>query len=196
MKKICLFLCVFIFFTGCTSDVNIKNNSTKNLEKKLTFINYNEGYSFGNTQNAKIVIVEYSSYECRDCRNLHKNIGNLLKKYINNGNLLYIYKPVDHPKFKNDEKINKYFAPKRLDDIQNIFNKFDFYSKKPYATVKSVLNLKEEMIPNYESMNKAIANELSAGKITGTPTMYINGTKYEQVFTEQEFQKILDSYVN
>ncbi|WP_411682437.1 thioredoxin domain-containing protein [Clostridium thailandense] len=197
MKKIFLFFCIwnFIFLAGCANSVNTKDSSTKNLERKLAFINYNEGYSFGNTQNAQVVIVEYSSYECKDCRNLHKNIGTTLKKYVKSGKLLYIYKPVDHPKFQNDEKINKYFAPKSLDDIENIFDKFDLYSKKSYETVKAVLNLKEETVPNYETMNKAIENELTSGNITGTPTIYINGIKYKKVFTEQEFQKLLDSYI-
>lgn len=197
MKKISLFfyIGILIFFTGCTINTNMNNNNTKKLEKKITFINYNAGYSFGNTQNAKIVIVEYSSYECEDCRNLHKNIGNLLKKHIDNGDILYIYKSVNHPKFLNDEKINEYFAPKSLDDIENIFNRFDSYSRKDYKTVKSVLNLKEKTVSNYESMNKTISNEINVGKITGTPTIYINGIKYTKVFARQEFQKILDSYI-
>jgi|GEM_PF-4807119 len=198
MKKIFLLFCIgiCILFTSCTSNTANKSSSTKNLEKKLKFIDYNSGYSFGNTKNAKIVIVEYSSYECIDCRNLHKNIGSLLKKYIKNGTLLYIYKPVNHPKFKNDEKINMYFAPKSLDDIQNIFNKFDSYSRKPYPIIKSVLNLKETPVPNYAAIDKAISSEISLGKITSTPTIYINGKKYEKVFTEKEFEKILNSLLN
>lgn len=190
-KKVNLLFCIMICisFLGCGST----KNNTINTIKKPSFINYNEGYSFGN-KNAQIIIVEYSSYECKDCKNLHKNIGNVLKKYIESGKVLYIYKPVDHPKFVNDEKINRYFAPHNLEDIQNIFNKFDLYSKKPYSTVKSVLNLKEKEVPNYKAMNKTISNELTSGNITGTPTMYINGDKYEKVFTEKEFQKILDSY--
>lgn len=198
MKKIFLFfcICISIICTSCTSNVTTKSSNTKNLEKKLKFINYASGYSFGNTKNAKIVIVEYSSYECIDCRNLHKNIGSLLKKYIKDGRLLFIYKPINHPKFKNDEKINMYFAPRSLDDIQNVFNKFNDYSKKPYSTVKSVLNLRSTPVANYDSMNKAINHELTLGKITGTPTMYINGKKYEKVFTKKEFQKILNPLLN
>lgn len=127
---------------------------------------------------------------------MHKNISSLLNEYIKNGSLLYIYKPINHPKFKNDENINMHFAPKSLNDIQNVFNKFDTYSKKPYSTVKSVLNLKETPVNHYDSMSKAIAHELTLGKITGTPTMYINGKKYEKVFTKKEFQKILNSLLN
>lgn len=192
MKKIYLFfyIVILVFSIGCT---NIKSNTMKSTEKKLTFIDYNKGYSFG-SKRAKIVIVEYSSYNCKDCRDLHRNIGSVLRKYINDGNLLYIYKPVNHPKFKNDEKINRYFAPNSLDDIENIFNKFDSYSKKPYDTVKNVLNLKEKEVPNYEIINKAVENELTLGKITGTPTLYINEEKYEKVLTKEEFQKILNSF--
>lgn len=192
MKKKYLFFCIilFIFLMGCA---NIKINNTKNVTKKLSFINYNVGYIFGN-KNAKIVIVEYSSYECIDCRHLHKNIGPLLKKYIDSGDVLYIYKPVDHPKFINDGKINKYFAPSKYDDIESIFNKFDSYSHKSYATVKNVLNLSEKEVPNYETMRKTISKEISIGKITGTPTMYVNGNKYKNIFTEYEFQKIINSY--
>lgn len=198
MKKILLLfcICISIICTSCTSNVTTKSSNTKNLEKKLKFINYTSGYSFGNTKNAKIVIVEYSSYECIDCRNLHKNIGSLLNKYIKDGSLLFIYKPVNHPKFQNDEKINMYFAPKSLDDIQNVFNKFNDYSKKPYSTVKSVLNLRETPVANYDSMNKEISHELTLGKITCTPTMYINGKKYEKVFTKKEFEKILNPLLN
>lgn len=196
MKKIYLFFGILILFTGCTVTKNVKDNSVKELEKRLTFIDYNQGYRFGNIKNARIVIVEYSSYECSKCRNLHKNIGKVLKKYIDNGNLLYIYKPVDHPKFENDQKINQYFEPKSIDDIQKVFDKFDLYSRKPYSTVKSVLNLREQTVTNYESMNKAITTELKNGNVTGTPTMYINGIKYKQVFTKQQFQKILDSYLD
>lgn len=200
MKKIFLFFCIgiCIFFTGCTAKTKVanENNNTKNLEKKLKFIDYNSGYSFGNTKTAKIVMVEYSSYECIDCRNLQKNIGSLLKTYIKNGSLLYIYKPVNHPKFKNDEKINMYFAPKSLDDIENIFNKFDSYSRKPYPILKSVLNLKEVPVSHYSAMSKEISRELVLGKITTTPTIYINGKKYEKVFTKKEFEKILNSLLN
>ncbi len=196
MKKVYLFLCitVLIFFTACTN-TNTKNDNSKKTDKKPAFINYNEGYNFGN-KNAKITIVEYSSYECKDCRNLHKNIHSVLKKYIQNKTVLYIYKPVDHPKFINDEKINRYFAPQNLEDIENVFSKFDSYSNKTYDTVKNVLNLKEKDVPNYEEMDKSIRAEITSGNITGTPTLYINDKKYEEVFTEKDFQKILDSYKN
>ncbi|AYD40438.1 hypothetical protein D4Z93_07835 [Clostridium fermenticellae] len=198
MKKIRLSFCIFIciILTACSINTHTKKNSIKGLEKKLAFINYSAGYSFGNSKTAKIIMVEYSSYECIDCRNLHKNIDSLLKKYINNGTLLYIYKPVNHPKFPNDKKINRYFAPKSLDDIQNIFDKFDYYSKKPYPTLKSVLNLSDKTVLNYDFVDKTISKELLVGNITGTPTMYINGTKYDKVFTKQEFQRILDSLIN
>lgn len=191
VKKIVLFFCItiLVFSIGCA---NVKNNVRKDVEKKLAFVNYDEGYKFGN-KDAKIVIVEYSSYECRDCRDLHKNIGSVLKKYVDAGDVLYIYKPVDHPRFKSDEDINKHFAPNSLDDIENVFNKFDSYSKKPYETVKKVLNLKDTEVPNYETMNKAIQTELNTGNINGTPTIYINGKKSEKVLTKEEFQKMLDS---
>jgi thioredoxin-related protein len=198
MKRVFLFFCItiFLFSIGCSSRTNTKLNNINELEKKSTFVDYNQGYSFGNSKSARILIVEYSSYECKDCRDLHKNISNILKKYIDNGSLLYIYKPVDHPKFATDEKINRYFAPNNLDDIENVFSKFDSYSKKSYATVKTVLNLGEKEVPNYEFMNKSISNELTTGNITGTPTMYINGEKYDKIFTKEEFEKILDSYIN
>lgn len=197
LKRIFLFFCISLlaFFAGCASYANTKISKIKDLERKLSFVDYTQGYTFGNSKNAKILIVEYSSYECKDCRDLHKNICSILKKYIDDGTLVYIYKPVDHPKFVNDEKINRYFAPYNLNDIENTFNKFDSYHKKDYATVKNVLNLTEKEVPNYEAMSKAISNELTAGNITGTPTMYINGQKYDKVFTKEEFQKILDLYM-
>lgn len=203
MKKLPLvFLIILIIFS--ISCINLKKNTstkqtTNYLKSDITFIDLNQGYKFGN-KDAKIIMIEYSSYECIDCRDFHKSVDEILKKYVDDGSLLYVFKPVDHPKFKNDERINMYFVPKNFDDIQNVFNKFDLYSQKSYEEVKSVLKLNEVESSNYYEMNETIKKELIAGHIKGTPTIYINGIKYEydskSVHPQLEFEKLLKSQKN
>lgn len=192
--SIILILTVFLF--GCKSYVTDISKDPSVERTDISFINREAGYKFGN-DNAKIVIVEYSSYECIDCMNLHNNIKDSLKKAVESGNVLYIYKPIDHPKFENDDKINRYFEPKSLDDLSTIYSKFSDYSKKNWDNVKSVLRLSEVENSNYKNMSEIISNELKNGNISRTPTIFINNRKFvERIFTPEEFEKLINEELN
>lgn len=113
---------------GCSGQVaqRIDHYETATQEE-LQIINLDAGYFFG-SETAPVTIVEYASYECRDCANLHVNISEKLQEHINQGVVYYVFKPIDHPKFPNDLEINLRFAPRSLREIGDAFKRFDSYT--------------------------------------------------------------------
>ena len=58
--------------------------------------------------NAEIEVVNYTSFQCPDCYELHNKLNSSLKKYIESGEIKFIEKPIDISRFEFDDLIYKY----------------------------------------------------------------------------------------
>ena len=72
--------------------------------------------------NAEIEVVNYTSFQCPDCYELHNKLNSSLKKYIESGEIKFIEKPIDISRFEFDDLIYKYMTDEQSKD-------FDFLTK-------------------------------------------------------------------
>lgn len=198
MKKLMDAICglVTLYFAvalvGCSGSTAQKLDIYEELsDTALSKIDLSKGYVFGDP-NSPVTIVEYSSYECKDCVDLHDNISEKLQKYVDKGVVRYVFKPVDHPKFENDLEINLRFMPQSILDIASIFKKFDLYAHEDVQTLENVLNLAEQPYEFALAINQAIGEETNSLGISKTPTLIVNNREYtEVVFTDREFEDLI-----
>lgn len=180
----------FIIFIACVALILV---SYIKFFKPTNNINSDNGISYGNP-NAKIKMVEYMSFQCIDCYNLHKNISEILKKKIDNGEIYYTLKHVDFEKFKYDDVIfNKIDNIEDFKTIDYVMTNYPTWKKmKDVQSVEDFLKLKESH-PDRVNMQKAVSNEKEDLKIDFIPTFYINGKKHVGEFSAKEFNEIIDA---
>lgn len=182
-----LFVILFSF-TACSRKTD--NNITKN--------DLSEGIIVGNNSSS-LQVVEYSSFQCPDCKKLHQNIQETLQEYVNEGKMFYVFKPIDIKRFSYDQYIyaNLPIKNENLDMIKEIFDKQDQWSKSgTEEEIKQILGFedvsKETLKKRKETMEN-IKKELKNKKINEVPVFYINGKKFVGVYSKEEFQKLLEN---
>lgn len=169
------------------SKPSLRNNNTK-LDKNLEL--KEEDYYFG-AEDAKVTIIEYSSYNCPHCLSLHNNImSNLKKDYIDTNKVKYAKKVfiqknsmlgVLLPYCAKPE--NRY---KLVEDLYaNLRSWLDSRKQKEKLEVIALQNgfTKQEFndcMKNAELVNKIIKNQQQEArklKIFSTPTLFINNQR-------------------
>lgn len=162
--------------------------------------NNESGLVYG-VNDAPIKIINYTSFQCSACKDLHNKLHEVLKKYIENGSVKFVEKPIDIKRFKYDEIIYEH-----MDDSEKLdFDKLlDIYnSQDKLNTIESeeeiieLLNLDEEInLENRDNLKK-IMNEKEKIALKEVPTMFINGEKISNDITVEEFenkiQKIIEA---
>ncbi|MBQ3422257.1 MAG: thioredoxin domain-containing protein [Romboutsia sp.] len=157
--------------------------------------NIKEGVKYGK-ENAAIKILEYSSFQCGSCKELHDEIGDELKEYIKDGTVEYTVKFVDIERFEYDDVIFKHISEndlKNINKINEIFKKQDKWKKlNSKEEVIDYLNLNEE--PNEKHLEEYLwkREELLEMDIRSVPSVYINGNKIEGKIKKQEFIDIIN----
>lgn len=180
--KLLLFI---VFIVICIGGYLIYSNNKEKIDTK-----YGIGYG---DPNAKIKMVEYMSFQCIDCYELHENIGDTLREKIKNGEVYYVIKHVDFDKFKYDDII--FNRIDNLDKIETVDYVMDNY--KTWKEMKSVEDVEKffklgDVKKDRVEMQKHILKEKDDLKIDFIPTFYLNGKKYVGSFTEKEFNQMLN----
>lgn len=170
-----IFISAYSIYSNTKDEIDIKN-----------------GIGYGNP-NAKIKMVEYMSFQCIDCFELHENIGKTLTEKIKNGEIYYIVKHVDFEKFKYDDVI--FNRIKDLDKIETIDYVMDNY--KTWTKMKNVEDVEKffdlgDIKNERVEMQKRILKERDEKKIDFIPTFYLNGEKHVGAFTDKEFKQMIN----
>ena len=71
-------------------------------------------------ESAPIVIKNYTSFQCPDCSELHLKLHDVLKKYIDNGDVKYIEKQIDIERFQFDDLIYKKMNDEQINDFEKL----------------------------------------------------------------------------
>lgn len=185
-KKRVVKLVLFIAFIAiCISAYSIYSKGKETIDTKY-------GLAYGDP-NAKIKMVEYMSFQCIDCYELHENIGDTLRDKIKNGEIYYVVKHVDFEKFKYDDVI--FNRIDNLDKIETVDYIMDNY--KTWSKMKNVKDVKEffklgAIKKDRVEMQKHILSERDDLGIDFIPTFYLNGEKHVGSFTEKEFNKMIN----
>ncbi|ENQ3105063.1 Thioredoxin [Bacillus sp. 491mf] len=192
-KRICskllivaLFIIIPLIFTSCKQT---SGSSSKPID-------LSEGIAVGD-KSAPLQFIEYSSFQCPDCKKLHQNIQDVLQKYIDEKKIFYVFKPVDVQRFANDQYVYKNFSNnnENFNMIKTAFEKQDQWSNaKNEEEVKQILGLEnidtETQNKRKETMNR-INIDLKERGIKEVPSFYINGKKFVGVYSKEEFKKLL-----
>ncbi|MAV76838.1 MAG: hypothetical protein CMG02_00600 [Candidatus Marinimicrobia bacterium] len=179
-----------------------------------TFASENESIISVGEKDAKITIKVFSSLTCPHCANFHKEIFKKLKKdYIDTKIARFEHHgfPLDLAAL-NAEKVLNCFKnnKKKLNFLNEIYEKQDVWaSGADINSINSNLikigknhDLNNDTILNClndENLEEKILNErIMANKkysIQSTPTVYVNGKKYEGKHNYRDFKKVIEKFL-
>lgn len=141
---------------------------------------------------APIEIVNYTSFQCPPCAMFHETYGEVLEKYMDNGDVKLVIKAVDLDKFEYDEVIYKHLTNDQLVDyreLAQIYAKQDeWYLLDSKEEVISFLGLNEDKSQDLDRQIKQNSKERVKLGIKGVPTTFINGKEMELGITADELE--------
>ncbi|WP_455482277.1 DsbA family protein [Bartonella sp. B35(2025)] len=160
-------------------------------------------------ENAPVTIIEYASLTCAHCAHFYNDIfPKIRKKYIKTGKVKFIFRD-----FASDPRATAGFMLARCAPEDRYFPLIEVLFQKQHEWVweqDALTPLKKiGLMAGFtdESFhaclkNQSILDEINAsfkrGKelgITGTPTFFINGNKYEGIMTVESFFSVIDSFL-
>lgn len=146
----------------------------------------NAGIVFGDIK-APVKIIEYTDFNCPDCKKINENIESILLEYIANKKVVLIFKPVNENMYLNIPKIS-------TEDYKEIGKTFN--EKEKYINPKSEQYLKSylggKLYNKRKNDSKEIKKEIDYLKINTIPTMYVGNEKMVGIYKKDEFKKIVE----
>ena len=191
MKKIFIFLILFFSF------VNSLSAETKRI--------------ISGSENAKITIIAYESLTCSHCANFHKDVYPQLKKeYIDTGlaKIEFRHFPLGAMAF-NAAKIAQCKQSQSLEILESLYSGQQEWIKgntieeannhlKKYLQ-KQGFNINfEKCINNKEIEDFVLNDRIEAAKkfkVNATPTIIINGKKFEKSLNYKNLKKSLEKMI-
>ena len=162
-------------------------------------------------ENAKITIIAYESLTCSYCANFHKDVYPLLKKeYIDTGlaKIEFRHFPLDIAAF-NASKIAQCKNDQSLEILESLYSNQQGWVKgntvdeinsnlKKFIEGKGFSINFEECINN-KVIEDFILNDRIEGaknfKVNATPTIIINGNKFEKSLNYKNLKKSLEKLI-
>lgn len=193
-----LFLCIFLLQSY---DVNSRIVDT---------IEALQNQTMGN-ESAPIKMIEFASLTCGHCAKFHNEVFPKLKKdYIDNGKIYFTYQDFPLDKFALKASViarcsgtEKYFS-----FLKVLYKKQKDWtsSQDPFKSLLKIAKLgglkNDEIkvcVSNKSIEDGILKNRLNSTKkfeIKATPTIYINGKKYNGDLTYEALKLKLDSLIN
>ena len=191
MKKTLLILILFLSFIG---------NSSAETKRIIS----------GNN-NAKITIIAYESLTCSHCANFHKDVYPKLKKeYIDTGlaKIEFRHFPLDMAAF-NASKIAQCKVNQSLEILESLYSNQQAWVKgnkieeingnlKKYIEKEGFRLDFEKCLKNKEIENFILNDRIEGAKkfnINSTPTIIINGKKFEKALNYKNLKKSLEKMI-
>ena len=161
-------------------------------------------------EDAPLTVTEYASYTCPHCANFHDTVFEKFKaNYIDTGKVRFVYREVYFDKYGLwAAMVARCGGDMRYFGISDIL--FDTQKEWPASDDPNVVveNLKKigrtagmddatldacmKDGAMAEAMVKRFEENMKADKVEGTPTLFINGTKYSNM-SYDELKPILDA---
>ena len=199
LKYISLFIFVYNFFYAEPVSANIVDTIEALEEKSL------------GKPDAPIKMIEFASLTCGHCARFHNEVMPTIKeKYINNGKIFFTYKDFPLDKFALKASIIS-----RCSGNKNYFSFLDVFYKKQSSWTRSqdpfksllkiakIGGLKDEEIKvcvgNKSIEDGILKDRLNSSKkfdITATPTIYLNGKKYDGDLSYEALKLKIESLLN
>lgn len=195
MKKTLFLLTIVVFaLSGCSSDKNVTVPSDIDVT-----------YSKGNA-NAKVVITEYSDYECPICAMFTRQIlPQLQNDYIESGKIQFIVKdfPISNHKYAQKAAEATYCAGEQDENAfwkmhVDLFNDQEHIAREDLTALAKKYELNVQAFDTcldsdkYRNLVLKNRNEGREKGVTGTPTIFINDTKLLGVQPYENIKKIIE----
>ena len=191
MKKTLLILILFLSIIG---------NSSAETKRIIS----------GNN-NAKITIIAYESLTCSHCANFHKDVYPKLKKeYIDTGlaKIEFRHFPLDMAAF-NASKIAQCKANQSLEILESLYSNQQVWVKgnkieEINGNLKKFIEKEgfrldfEKCLKNKEIEDFILNDRIEGAKkfnINATPTIIINGKKFEKTLNYKNLKKSLEKMI-
>ena len=161
--------------------------------------NKDAGLVYGK-ETAPIEIINYTSFQCPDCVIMHERLHDTMKKYIENGTIKFIEKPIDIARFEFDEIIYKHMTEEQSLDFEKLLEIYttqdqwiEFESEQE---VIDFLNLSND--ENSKNVNdlKVITKEKDKIELEEVPTMFMNSERISLDITVEEFESKIEEKLN
>ena len=191
-------MCVFLL-----SSYNVNSRIVDTIEAL-------QSQTMGN-ESAPIKMIEFASLTCGHCAKFHNEVFPKLKKdYIDNGKIYFTYQDFPLDKFALKASViarcsgkEKYFS-----FLKVLYKKQKDWtsSQDPFKSLLKIAKLgglkNDEIkvcVSNKSIEDGILKNRLNSTKkfeIKATPTIYINGKKYDGDLTYEALKLKLDSLIN
>jgi protein-disulfide isomerase len=165
------------------------------------------------SNNAKVVIIEYSSLTCPHCSEFHNRVFPALEeKYINTGKVRFIHRNSFHPKdlIALRAAMIPFCAKDRYYTLLKVLYKTQknwlFESTKNIDVISDISRLGGMSAEEFNQCindkiveDKILTSQLVAVnelKIEGTPTFIINGNIYRGYLTKNKLFEIIEEQLN
>jgi len=177
----------------------------------ITSINAEIKRIISGNNNAKITIIAYESLTCSHCANFHKDVYPQLKKeYIDSGlaKIEFRHFPLDIAAF-NASKIAQCKSDQSLEILKSLYS-----NQKAWVKGNTVEDINENLKKflekegfkidfkrciNNKEIEDFILNDRIEGtkkfKVNATPTIIINGEKFEKALNYKNLKKSLEKLI-
>ncbi len=173
------------------------------------------GRPFWGAKNAKVVVVEFSDFECPYCQKAAFNLKPLLAEYQDQVKLVFLHFPLDKscnvgmPREAHKMACQMAFATycaqeqgKFWDYHDEAFERQPRFS--PEGIQKIAKQLKLDLIKfntclSSEAAKKYVEADINQGikvNLEGTPAIFVNGRSLSAWQSRTVFHKVLDTYLN
>lgn len=177
----------------------------KTIEEKRNFLlnNYIMDNLLGD-KNAKVSIIEYSTFTCKYCKKMRKEINKIIEEYVDDKKVInYAIRPLYNIKTL---PFGAFIQCARDEDKQKII---DLFFKSNITKIKNIeeflLNVGKDFNMNEEYVKKCIYNEEMYQKLVymqqetnsvfdlkATPVLIINGEQYRGYKTYEQIKDIIN----
>ena len=128
---------------------------------------------------------------------MHERLHEIIKRFIEDGTIRLIEKPIDITRFEYDEVIYKHMSEEQSLDFEKLLEIYT--TQRQWRDVKSneevikFLNLSQDENKKNISDLKIITKEKSKINLEEVPTMILNGKRLSINISEEEFINKVES---
>ncbi len=168
------------------------------------------GRTFFGNADAKIVVVEFSDFECPYCKRAAQTLKPILKQYQDKIKFVFMNYPLDkncNPSMQrsmHQQACNTAFAAYCAGEQGKFWEYHDMaFERQPKFQKASLLNMAEKLkldLPKFEQClqgegaKNRITADLEQGKsvgLQGTPSVYVNGRKFAPWMSRQAWAQLI-----
>lgn len=187
-------------------NVNLYNKTEKE-KKKYLLSNFDMDNVIFN-ENAKITIIDYSSFTCKFCKSMRNDINKIIKEYAIQKHLIkYVLRPVYSKKTIPIGALLLCSEPSKRKEIAENFFNIDINQVTDFE--KLLIDIGKKYNMNEDYIKQCIYNEENYEKIiymqneskdifdlNATPALIINGTKYTGYKNYKAIENIIQQILN